>query len=69
MSAIERRAGVGVGGAGVLKDATGVYDGEWKDDKKNGRGEGGEMSYLVMRRGEVPRAGATGRWRPPLETS
>ena len=33
--------GVGVGGAGVFKWADGdVYDGEWKDDKKNGRGEG-----------------------------
>ena len=36
-----RRVGVCVGGAGVFKDANGnVYDGEWKDDKKNGRGEG-----------------------------
>ena len=32
--------GVGVGGAGVLKYANGdVYDGEWKDDKANGRGQ------------------------------
>ena len=33
---------VGVVGAGVYKATNGnVYDGEWKDDKKNGRGEGG----------------------------
>ena len=43
----ERRAGVGgesrgCAGAGVLKFADGeVYDGKWKDDKKNGRGTRG----------------------------
>ena len=37
-----RRVGVGVGGAGVYKYANGnIYDGEYKDNKKNGRGEGG----------------------------
>ena len=34
--------GVGVGGAGVYKYANGdVYDGEWKDEKMNGRGAAG----------------------------
>ena len=37
--------GVGLGGAGVLKYANGdVYDGEWKDNKKDGRGEGSGLS-------------------------
>ena len=35
------RVCVYVGGAGVKKWANGdVYDGEWKDNKKDGRGEG-----------------------------
>ena len=39
------RMGVGLGGAGVLKYANGdVYDGEWKDNKKDGRGEGSGLS-------------------------
>ena len=57
--------GVGVGWAGVFKDADGgdyygtdsggrrrkwadgdVYDGEWKDDKMNGRGAGWYCSFL-----------------------
>ena len=34
------------GGAGVFKLANGnVYDGEWKDHKRNGRGEG-QMGLL-----------------------
>ena len=34
--------GVGVGVEGVFKLANGdVYDGEYKDDSKNGRGAGG----------------------------
>ena len=34
-----RRVGVGVGGAGVFKYANGnVYDGEWKDSNRNGKG-------------------------------
>ena len=42
-----RRVGVRVGGAGVKKWGSGqwsgdVYEGEWRDDKMNGRGEGGE---------------------------
>ena len=43
MGAGEGRRG---GGAGVKKYANGdVYDGEWKDDKKNEKGEGeGELS-------------------------
>ena len=41
------RMGGGLGGAGVLKYANGdVYDGEWKDNKKDGRGEGEKGSGL-----------------------
>ena len=51
---------MGVCGTGVLKLTNGdVYDGEWKDNKKNGRGEG-ERSWLlserVRGRGKVLRA-------------
>ena len=57
-----------IGGAGVFKYANGnVYDGLWKDDKKNGRGEGagclnlksgGAWRRIERRFGEV--AGGTG---------
>ena len=37
----------GYGGAGVFKYADGdVYDGEWKDGDRNGRGEGRGGSFL-----------------------
>ena len=64
-----------VGGAGVLKYANGnVYDGEWKDDTINGRGERGKRGFDIhkgwgqeknrerVRRGVGGRDGSEDAW-------